>query len=102
VKRFQQLKYLLTNSLVLNIADPNKEFLVCTDCCKEGIRGVLIQEGHVLCYESKKFNEHEINYVTHDFELDAIIHALKMWGHYLLGRIFALMKDHSGLRYLFD
>jgi hypothetical protein len=25
-----------------------------------------------------------------------------MWRHYLLGRIFVLMTDHSGLRYLFD
>jgi hypothetical protein len=40
--------------------------------------------------------------VTHDLELDAIIHALKMWRHYLLGMIFVLMTDHSGLRHLFD
>jgi len=25
-----------------------------------------------------------------------------MWRHYLLGRRFSLMSDHSGLRYLFD
>jgi hypothetical protein len=36
-------------------------------------------------------NEHEVNYVTHDLELAAIVHTLKMWRHYLLG-----------LRYLFD
>ena len=47
-------------------------------------------------------NEHEVNYVTHDLELDAIVHALKMWRHYLLGRKFVLMTDHCGLRYLFD
>jgi hypothetical protein len=40
--------------------------------------------------------------VTHDLELNAIVHALKMWRHYLLGRIFVLMKYHTGLRYLFD
>jgi hypothetical protein len=87
---------------VLKIADPNKDFLVCTDACKEGLGGVLMQEGHVICYESRKLNEHEINYVTHDLELAAIVHALKMWRHYLLGRIFVLMTDHSGLRYMFD
>jgi hypothetical protein len=75
---------------------------VCTDACKEGLRGVLMQEGHVICYESKKLNEHEVNYVTHDMELDTIVHTLKMWRHYLLGRRFVLMTDHSGLRYLFD
>ena len=47
-------------------------------------------------------NEHESNYVTHDLELAAIVHALKMWRHYLLGRKFLLMTDHCGLQYLFD
>jgi hypothetical protein len=47
-------------------------------------------------------NEHEANYVTHDLELAAIVHALKMWRHYLLRRKFALVTDHSGLRHLFD
>jgi hypothetical protein len=47
-------------------------------------------------------NEHEVNYVNHDLELATIVHALKMWRHYLLGRKFVLMTDHCGLRYLFD
>jgi glycine/D-amino acid oxidase-like deaminating enzyme len=40
--------------------------------------------------------------VTHDLELAAIVHALKMWRHYFLGIKFVLMTDHCGLRYLFD
>jgi hypothetical protein len=87
---------------VLKIADPNDDFLVCIDACKEGLGGVLMQEGRVIFYTSRKLNEHEINYVTHDLELDAIVHALKMWRHYLLGRRFVLMTDHCGLRHLFD
>jgi len=31
----------------------------------------------VVCYESRKLNEHEHNYVRHDIELAVIIHALK-------------------------
>ena len=51
-------------------------------------------EGHVICYESMKQKEHEINYaVTHDLELIAIIHALKMWSHYLRGRKFELQTN---------
>ena len=38
----------------------------------------------------------------HDLVLTTIIHALKMWRHYLLGMRFTLMSDHIGLRYLFD
>jgi hypothetical protein len=101
-KVFQQLKHLLTNAPIMNIADPDKYFLVCTNACKEGLGGVLMQDGHVISYESRKINEHERNYVTHDLELVAIIHALKMWHHYLLGHIFVLMTDHNGMKYLFD
>jgi hypothetical protein len=68
---FQELKYLLTHAPVLNIEDPDNDFLVCTDACKEGLVGVLMQEGRVIFYESKILNEHEINYVTHDIKLDA-------------------------------
>jgi hypothetical protein len=86
---------------MLKIVDPDNDYLVCTKSCKEGLRGVLMQEGHVICYESIKLNEHETNYVTHDLELAAIVHTLKMWRHYLLGRRFLLMTDHCGLRHLF-
>ena len=61
-----------------------------------------MRDGQVVCYESRKMNEHEQNYLTHDLELVVIIHALKMWRHYRLGRRFVLMSDHSGLRYPFD
>jgi hypothetical protein len=87
---------------MLKIADPEVDFLVCTYACKEGLRGVLMQKGSVICHESQKLNEHEVNYVTHDIELATIVHALKMWRHYLLGRKFVLMTDHCGLWYLFD
>ena len=39
---FEQLKDFLTNDLVLKIADPNREFVVCIDVCKEGLGGVLM------------------------------------------------------------
>jgi hypothetical protein len=35
-------------------------------------------------------------------EIVAIVHALKMWRHYLMGKIFELRTDHSGLKYLYD
>ena len=61
-----------------------------------------MQEGSVIFYESRKLNDHEINYVTHDLELVFIVHSLKMWRNYLLGRRFVLMTNHYGLRYMFD
>jgi hypothetical protein len=40
-RSFQQLKQLLTSAAILRIADPNEDFVVCTDACKEGLGGVL-------------------------------------------------------------
>jgi len=99
---FDQLKKFLTNALKLRIVDPEKEFVVFTNACKEELGWVLMQEGQVVCYESKKLNEHEKNYITHDLESTAIIHALKMWRHDLLSRKFTLMADHGGIKYLFE
>ena len=79
MKRFIKLKNLLTTATILKIADPFKDFVICTDACKEGLGRVLIQENYVVACESRKLKEHKNNYVMHDLELDAIIHALKMW-----------------------
>ena len=38
----------------------------------------------------------------YDLELAAILHALKMWCHRLIGKIFMLMDDNISLKYLFD
>ena len=61
-----------------------------------------MQYNHVICFESRKLKEHEKNYATHELELAAIVHALRMWRHYLMGIIFELRIDHYGLKYLFD
>jgi hypothetical protein len=55
----------------------------------------------VVCFESIKLKEHEMIYATHDLELEAIVHTLKKWRHYLMGKIFELRTDHNGLKYLF-
>jgi hypothetical protein len=83
-------------------ADPDSDFVVCTNACKEGLGGVLMQNEHLICYESRKLKENEINYATHDLELEAIIQALRMWRHYRMGKKFELMTDHSGLKYFFE
>jgi hypothetical protein len=101
-KSFQHLKQILKSAPILRIADPNEYFIVCTYACNEGIGVFLSQNGFVICYESRKLKEHERNYATHDLELAAIVHALRKWRHYLMGKRFELRTDHNGLKYLFD
>jgi hypothetical protein len=76
-ENFQCLKDFLTSVPILKVADPNEDFVVYTDTCKEGLNGVLTQNGHIICYESIKLKDHEINYVTHDLDLATAIHANK-------------------------
>ena len=91
------MKNLPISAAVLKVADPEKDFVVCTNAYGQGLGGFLMQDNHVICYESRKLKEHEKNYATHDLELAAIVHALKMWRNYLMGRRFELRTDHCGL-----
>jgi hypothetical protein len=50
---FQCLKDFLTSASILKDADPDEDFVVCIDTCKEGFGGVLMQNGYVICYESR-------------------------------------------------
>jgi hypothetical protein len=65
-EQFQHLKNSFTSAPILKIVEPHEDFIVCTDACKEGLRGVLIQNGNVICYESRKLKKHERRYATHD------------------------------------
>jgi hypothetical protein len=98
---FRQLKDILTSVSILKIENSNEDFFVCIDACKEGLGGILSQKDHVVCYESRKLKEHEKNYGTHDLELETIVHVLKMWRNYFMGRKFELRIDHWGLKHLF-
>ena len=62
----------------LKVDDPYKGYTVYTNASKEGLGGLLSQEGHVVCYESHKLKENEGNYVVHDRELDTLVNVLKM------------------------
>ena len=55
---------------------------------------------HPIAYESRKLNAAEMNYPTHERELLSVIHALRQWRHYLLGKPFKIVSDHHPLKYL--
>ena len=48
-----------------------------------------------------KLRPHEENYPVHDLELAAVIYALKLWRHYLLGNRCEIYTDHKSLKYLY-
>jgi hypothetical protein len=60
-----------------------------------------MQEGRVIAFASWALRPHEINYPTHDLELAAVVHALKIWRHYLMGNCCNIFTDHKSLKYIF-
>ena len=81
---FTKIKQLSMTTLVLKVPDMDQDFLVCTDASKEVLGGVLMQEGRVIAYSSRKLRLHEENYAIHDLELDVVVYALRLWRHYLV------------------
>jgi hypothetical protein len=98
---FDQLKERLMSPPVLVMLDLHKGFDIYCDACGQGLGCVLNQEGHVIAYASRQLRKHELNYPTHDLELVAVVHALKIWRHYIMGTKCQVYTDHKSLKYIF-
>ena len=55
----------------------------------------------MIAYASRQLKPHEVNYLTHDLELAAVVFTLKLWRHYLYGAKCQIFTDHKSLRYVF-
>src|SRR4051812_27047130 len=91
----------LTSPPVLSPPDTRKDFVIYCDASRHGLACVLMQEHKVIAYGSRQLRTHEDKYPTHDLELAAVIYALKLWRHYLVGNHCEIYTDHQSLKYLF-
>jgi hypothetical protein len=98
---FHTLRTLLTSAPVLAQPDIKKPFDVYCDASGTGLGCVLMQEGRVIAYASRQLQKHEVNYPTHDLELAVVVHALKIWRHYLLDNVCNIYTDHKSIKYIF-
>ena len=85
---------------VLALPTENGGFVVYTNASGQGLGCALMQNGKVVAYASRQLRTHEANYPTHDLELVVIVHALKIWRHYLYGETFSIFIDHKSLKYI--
>ena len=76
---------MLTSAPVLAQPDIDRPFDVYYDAYRTRLGCVLVQDRCVIAYASRLLKKHKVNYPTHDLELAAVVHALKIWRHYLLG-----------------
>jgi hypothetical protein len=98
---FDLLKKRLMSPPVLVMPDLQKGFDIYCDACGQGLGCVLMLEGHVIAYTSRQLRKQELNYPTHDLELAAIVLALKIWRHYIMGTKCQVYTDHKSLKYIF-
>jgi transposase InsO family protein len=101
---FNKLKEKLTSAPVLLIPDQTKPFTVTTDASDTAIGAVLSQDhgkgDQPIAFESRKLNSAELNYATHEKELLAIVHAIKLWRPYLEEKLFTIITDHAALKFI--
>jgi hypothetical protein len=55
----------------------------------------------VVAYASRQLRKLEAHYPIQDLELATVVHALKIWRYYLMGKRCELYTDHKSLKYIF-
>lgn len=98
---FMKIKTMLTSAPVLVLPDIHKDFDIYCDASRRGLGGVLMQEGKFIAYAPRQRCTHEVNYPTHDLQLAAVIHSLKIWRHYLIGWWCEIYTNHKSMKYIF-
>jgi hypothetical protein len=98
---FQELKKRQTTPQIPVMLDMEKSFSIYCDTSGQGLGCVLMQDGHVVAYALRQLRKHEAHYLIHDLKLAAVVHALKIWRHYLIRKRCELYTDHKSLKYIF-
>ena len=101
---FEKLKEALISAPILGYPKDNGLYILDTDASDVGVGGVLSQiqndQEVVISYGSRTLSPQEKNYFVTRKELLAVVHHIKMFKGYLLGKHFKVRTDHFSLKYL--
>ena len=104
---FEELKALLTSSLVLAYPDFKKPFVLETDASIAGLGAVLSQRREdgttrPIAYASRSLLKHERNYGITEMEGLGVVWAVRHFRPYLYGHFCEVYTDHEALRSLLN
>ena len=99
---FQQIKEATCKAPIFMTPDFKKNFIVECDCLGNGIGVVLMEEGHPLSFTSHPIKGKILKKTIYEKEMLEIIHSLKKWKPYLIGRHFKVKIDHGILKYFLE
>lgn len=60
---------------------------------------ILVQDGHTITYESRKFSDTKQRYTVQEKEMTGVVHYLLAWRHYLFGSKFVVKTDNITTSY---
>ena len=105
-RAFEMLKLALIEAPILQSPNWDLPFEIMCDASDYAIRAVLGQridkKPTAIWYTSKTLTEAQMNYMTTEKELLAVVYALEKFKPYILGSKIVIYTDHATLKYLFS
>ena len=99
---FEKMKTIMSSCPVLALPDFSQPFIVDCDALGEGLGAILMQNYHLIAFESLKLKDYEHSYSIYDKEMLAILHALIKFRQYLVGSRFKIKTYHNSLKYFLE
>ena len=105
--KFEKIKQLLKEAVLLFHPDPNKAFELYTDASEYGVGGVLEQQdingiGRPVGFFSHQLDPAQRRYSVSEKECLAVVLSLRFWRQYIIGGPISVYTDHIALVPLFN
>jgi len=104
LESFNILKEALTSAPIIQTLDCSLPFeIMCdaSDCVVGAVFGQTKDKmHHAIAYANKTMTEAQLNYVTSEKELFAVVFAIDKFRSYLVGAKIIVYSHHAALKYL--